>query len=138
MVEAWLLLWKGGHDEDRLAALAGDDPAGGEAAAVADALDLEQDRLARIAGQQEIGVQRMGRAAVDRALRGDERLGEHLPAKDPLPAVLRRMADEAIFACRLEIEQRDKFVSGHRFCTPDAPTVYSFAIACVNAGLPRS
>ena len=55
----------------------------------------------------------MGVAADDGALRGDQRLRQHLAAEHPLPAVLRRMADETVFARRREIEQGDEFVSGH-------------------------
>ena len=47
----------GGHDKDRLAPLPRDDPSSGETAAVPQALDLEHDRLARIAGQQKICMQ---------------------------------------------------------------------------------
>ena len=60
----------------------------------------------------------MGGAGLDRALRGDQRLRQHLAAVHALPAVLRRMADETIRAGRLEIEQRHKFVSGHKASTP--------------------
>ena len=48
---------RGGHDKDRLAVLPGDDPSGGETAPVPKALDLEYNRLARIAGQQKISMQ---------------------------------------------------------------------------------
>ena len=69
-----------------------------------------------IAAEQEIGVQRVGVAAGDRALRGDQRLRQHLSAEHPPPAVARRMADEPILARRREVEQSDEFVSGHGLC----------------------
>src|SRR5208283_5705182 len=109
---------RGCHDENRLALLPGHDPPRGEAAAVPQTLDLKKDRLVRIAAQQKIGVQGMGGAGLDRALRGDQRLRQHLAAEYPLPAVMRRMADKTIRAGRLEIEQRHKFVSGHKASTP--------------------
>ena len=43
------------------------------------------------------------------------------------------MADEAILARRLEVEQRDEFVSGHESSVLDAPTIYAFGRAGVNA-----
>ena len=120
MVEALFpLVEGGGHDEDRRALLPGHDAAGREATAVPNPLDLEQDRLAGIAAEQEIGVQRVGVAASDRSLSGDERLGQHLAAKHPRPAVVRRMADEAVLARRLEIEQGDKVVGGHEAKVPE-------------------
>ena len=45
--------------EDRLAVLDGDDAAGGERLAVADAVDLVEDRHGRVARAQEVGVQRV-------------------------------------------------------------------------------
>ena len=49
------------HTEDGAAMLYGEHAAGVEAPAVADAFDLVQDRHRRIAGTQEVAVQRMGR-----------------------------------------------------------------------------
>jgi hypothetical protein len=44
-------------------------------------------------------------AAIDRTFCRDERLGKYLTAIDALLAVLRRMADKAIFAQRRKVEQ---------------------------------
>src|SRR5262249_16384979 len=49
------------HGEDRLPVLDRDHAPGGEALAVADAVDLVDDRHLGIAGEQEIGVQRVWR-----------------------------------------------------------------------------
>ena len=50
MLEAVLVLLKRGRQvEDRLAALDGDDPPRGERAAVADAIDVVDDRLRHVA-----------------------------------------------------------------------------------------
>ena len=75
--------------EDRLAVLDRDDAARGEAAAVADAVDLVDDRDARIAGPQEVGVQRVREPAFDGAARGHQRLSRHLAAEDALALLLR-------------------------------------------------
>ena len=48
------------HVEDRVAALARDDEARGEGAAVADAVDGVEHRMARVAGPQEVAVERVG------------------------------------------------------------------------------
>ena len=112
MVVAGLpLVERGHHGKDRLALLPGDDTAGGEAAAVSEPLDLEQDRLVGVASEKEIGVQRMRVAAVNRALRGDQRLRQHLSAEHPPPAVPRGMADKSIIAGGREVEQGDEFGS---------------------------
>ena len=55
--------------EDRAAVLDRDDAPGREAAAVADAVDVEDDRDARVAGPQEVRVQRVHVALVDGAAR---------------------------------------------------------------------
>ena len=82
-------------------------PAGGEASAVADAIDLIDDRHLGIAAEQEISVQRMRRPhrhILDRAAGGYQRLADHLPAKHALPARLRRTAAEEIHLESLEVE----------------------------------
>ncbi len=86
VVEAALLdLERGGHGEDRLAMLDGDDAAGGEALAVADAVDLVDDRHRGIAGAHEIGVQGMDGAAA-------RRCGRRRPAPGRSPGRRRRAA----------------------------------------------
>ena len=83
-----------------------DHPPRGEAAAVADAVHLVDDRRFRIARQQEIGVQRMRQplGGLDRAVRRDQRLAHHLPAIDALPAILRAASTEKILFELLQVE----------------------------------
>ncbi len=70
--------------EDRLAVLDGDDAAGGEGPAVADAVDGVDDGCAGVAGAQEVGVQGVRRAVVGHgAPGGDQGLGGDLAAEDP-------------------------------------------------------
>ena len=102
------------EDENRLAALAGGHPAGRKAAAVANPFNFEQDRLGGIAGEQKIGVKGVRRSVGNGANGGDERLGDHLTAVDARPTHVGRMADEAVGAVRLEVEQRDKICGGQR------------------------
>src|SRR5579862_2909934 len=91
------------------------DVAGGEALAVADAVDLVDDRHFGIAAEQEIGVQRMRRPrgdVLDGAAGGHQRLADYLAAEHPLPARLRRAAAEQVHLQRLEIENVEDFLNG--------------------------
>ena len=112
--ETFLLDLKGsGERENRFAALTRDHASRGEAAPVPDALDLEKDRFARVAAQNEINVERMQRPALHRTLRGDQRLRDHLAAEHSFPTVGRGMTDIAVRPEKLEIEERDEVVGGH-------------------------
>jgi hypothetical protein len=105
VLEALLFGLKGRrHGKDRLPVLDGDHAARGEAAAVAAAVDLVKDGGLGIARPEEIGVQRMAGAALDRALRRHQRLAQHLAAIDALPAVLGRHAAEDVGLDGFEIE----------------------------------
>ena len=88
--------------------------AGGEALAVANAVDLVDDRHLGIAGQQEVGVHRMRRSAVDRPGGGDQRLADHLPAEHTLPADLRAAAAKQVDLERLKIEDGQQVLDGGR------------------------
>ena len=80
---------RGRHGEDRHAMLDRHHLAGGEAAAVAIAVDLVDDRDGGIAGADEVTMQRMGTArAGDGAGCRDQGLADDLAAKDALPADL--------------------------------------------------
>src|SRR4051794_33474160 len=105
------------HDrEDRIAVLDGGNPAGRVALAVAQPLNFVNDRYLRIAGKNEIAVQRVRQPALYGSACGHHRLPDHLAAEHPLPARLRAVAAEQVYLYRLEIEDRDKIDQsfGHR------------------------
>jgi acetyl-CoA acetyltransferase len=88
--EALLRRLKGGGEvEDLLAVLDGDHPAGGKAAAVAGPVDIEEDRCGRVARADEIAVQGMADPVLDRAIGGQQGLGDDLPAENPARALVR-------------------------------------------------
>ncbi len=86
----------------------------GEAPAVAYALDLVEDGDRRVAGPEEIAVQRMGDAPLDGAGGGNQGLADDLAAKDPLPADVGASAAEEIVFQRFEVEYGKKDVDGAR------------------------
>jgi hypothetical protein len=98
--------------EDRLAVLDRDDPPRGERAAVAHPLDLVEDRHRRIAGAQEVGVQRVDVAGrvVDRPCRRHQRLAGHLAPEDALALLLWGDPSEEVHLDGLEIEHPDEVV----------------------------
>ncbi len=114
VVEAGLVLLEGGrHREDRLAVLHRHHPARRKARAVADAIDLVDDRHAGIAGPHEIGMQGMHEAVLFHcALRRHQRLGDDLAAEHPLPAGLRAEAAIQVLLDRLDIENGDQLLHG--------------------------
>src|SRR4051812_8418204 len=90
--------------EDRGAVLDGDHAPRREAASVADAVHLVHDRDRRIAGTQEVRVQRVHAPVVgDRAARGDECLRSDLPAEDALVRRLGAQPPEEVHLERLEV-----------------------------------
>ena len=95
------------------------DAAGDKALAVADAVDLVDDRNARIAGPEEIGVQRMRLAIrLDGAGRGDQRLAEHLAAENALPTIFRAATAEEVVLERLQVEDAEQVFDGGLPCRP--------------------
>ncbi len=82
MVETFFVHVEAGLQvEDRLAVLDRDHAPGGERLAVADAVDLIEDRRVRVSSAQEVRVQRVDEArrpivglVLDCARRGDQRL----------------------------------------------------------------
>ena len=96
--------------EDRADRLTGDHASGGEAATVADAIDLESDRLGVVAAADEIGAQRMHlEIGFDGGRRGPQRLGHDLAAVQSAPRIARSDSDEGVRAVWLEIEQSAGF-----------------------------
>ena len=100
------LLERRGEVEDRRAVLDRDDPPRGERAAVARAVDVVGDGLARVARPQEVRVHRVDVALRRHRLhRRGERLAEHLAAVDRAPAEVLALATEEVFLDPLEREE---------------------------------
>lgn len=76
--------------------LLGHDTPRGERAPVPNAVDMIDDGNRGIALTQEIPVQRMGNAALDRPARRDERLRSDQAAENPRPTVVRTESTEEI------------------------------------------
>ena len=93
MVEAFFVHVEAGLQvEDRLAVLDRHDATGRERLAVADAIDLVEDRRVRVARAQEVRVQRVHarpRRGVDGPCRRDECLAGNLAAEDSLALLVR-------------------------------------------------
>ncbi len=88
---------EGGREvEDLLAVLDRHHPAGGEAAAVARAVDLVQHGDTHIARPDEVGVQAVANPVLDRLVGGHQRLGDDQAAEDPREAVVGRPAPEQV------------------------------------------
>ena len=101
-------LERGGHVEDLLAVLDRYDAAAGEAAAVAAAIHLVDDRRVEIAAAQEVRVQRVHEAPLDRAAGRHQRLAEHLSAEHLRAADVAALAAEQVLLEPLEVEQPDQ------------------------------
>jgi hypothetical protein len=106
-------LERGGQVEDGPAVLDGHHPPRGERPAVSDAVDLVEDRHRRVAGAQEVGVQRVdGPVGGHRAGGGDEGLTGHLPSEHALAVLVGAHAPEDVHLDRLEVEQLHEGVQG--------------------------
>ncbi len=87
------------------------DAAGDEGAAVADAVDLVEDRHGRVTGSEEVGVEGVHRVAgLDRAGRRHQGLARHLTPEDALAALGRAHAPEDVHLDRFQVEQFDHAV----------------------------
>src|SRR5690606_18612112 len=81
--------------------------------AVADPFDVVDDRPGRVAGADEVGVQRVDvLAGRHGAPGGDEGLGGDLPAEDALDPLLRAAAAEHVLLDLLQVEQVEHFLQG--------------------------
>jgi len=96
--------------EDRLAPLDGDDPTRRERTSVTDPVDFVDDRAVRVARSEEVRVEGVDPAALDRTTCRDERLRGDLAAEDPKPAVVDAHAPEDVELDRLEVEQVEQLV----------------------------
>src|SRR5262249_17811134 len=85
-----------GHVEDLLAVLDCDDATRRKARAVTTAIDFVHDRMIGIARAQEVRVQRMHAALLDRRVRCRERLPEYLPAEYAAMAGIATLASEEV------------------------------------------
>src|SRR5262245_24126676 len=104
-----------GHGEDGVTVLDRHDPSRGKAAAVPNAVDFVDDGHLGVAGQQKITMERMRRPLrnlVDRAASGNQRLANHLAAKNALPADLRRTASKQIYLYRFKIKNGKQILYG--------------------------
>ncbi len=98
-----------------MSVLDGGDAACGEGAAVAQTVDLVDDRHRRIARPHEIAMQRVDVAlAVNRALGRHQRLADHLAAEDALPADLVAATTIQVVFKLLEVEYVEKLLHGLR------------------------
>ena len=96
--------------EDRLPALDGGHPPGGERPTVAYPVHLVQDRDLRVAGAEEVGVEGVHRtfragAIGDRSPGRHQGLGRDLAAEHPKSVLRRADATVEVDLERLEVEQ---------------------------------
>jgi len=91
------------HVKDCSTVLDGNDPPGGEALAVTNAVDFIEDWDIRVAGAKEVRVQRVDVSVVNRSARCNESLGQDLATKDPLALFVWLNATEDIDLNGLEI-----------------------------------
>ena len=102
--------------EDGVTVLDGHDAPGREGAAVADTVDLVEDRDGGVARSEEVGVQRVDGARAHRPAGGDQGLLRDLAAEDALTLLVRAPTPEDVDLDRLEVEQIDEALerAGHR------------------------
>ena len=112
-------LERGGHEEHDLAALARDDAAHRKAAAVLNPLDRELDRLGRIAAEDEIGVQRMRRAASTVRSAATSDCASTSPPNTRFQPLSGGAAGKRSAPAGSQIHQREK--SGDVHCEPPPP-----------------
>ena len=89
--------------------LDGHDPPAGEAAAVAAALHLVDDRRVEVAAAQEVGVQGMHETALDGARCRHQGMPEHLPAEHLGRAEVAADAAKEVELDSLQVQQLQQF-----------------------------
>ena len=111
MLEAALVgLERDEQVEDGTPVLHPDAAARGEGAPVAHPFDLVDDRHGGVAGQHEIGVQRVRPAPLHRTRGGNECLRHDQPAEHAPTSVVRRSAPEDVALDAFEIKRGDEIV----------------------------
>ncbi len=136
MIDPLFLLVEGGrHVEDRPAVLNRHHPSRREAAPVANALDVVDDRGMGIARQQKVTVQRVRQAAVHRPAGGHEGLGQDLAAEDALLADIAALAAEKVDLQRFKLQMIDQIL--HRIvrhsCLPSIRHIHPQALRGVQS-----
>ena len=113
VLQAGLEVVEGGRQvEDGPPVLHGHDAAGREGPAVADPVDLVEDRDVRVARSQEVRVQRMHPSVLHRAPGGHQRLPGHLAAEDALALLVGLDAPEDVDLNGFEVKQVDEELQG--------------------------
>jgi len=96
------------HVVDGPAVLDGDHATGRETTSVADSVDLVEDRDARVAGAQEVRVQRVNSAVLDRPAGRHQRLGRDLAAEGALAFLGGVLSSEGVELDRLDVKEFHK------------------------------
>src|SRR5438445_16206 len=89
-----------------------DHPPHDERAPVADAVDLEEDKHPRVAGAEEVRVQRVHAPPLHSAPRRHQRLPGDLPAEHLLPLLVQTTAAEDVLLDLLQVEEAEQVVEG--------------------------
>ena len=87
-----------------------DDAARREAAAVTESVDVVDDRYARIAGSQEVRVERVHEPVLHGATRSDQRLSGDLTAEHALAVLVGAEPPEQVDLELLQLQQLDQLV----------------------------
>ncbi len=112
-------LKRGRKGENSLAMLLCQNAPRAEARPVTDTIHLIDNRDRRVAGSHEIGMQGMDVPFwLNCALRSDQRLPDHLPTENPLPANLWAVAAEQVHFKRFQIEDGKKLTHCRRLLDP--------------------
>jgi hypothetical protein len=100
------------HTENRATVLDRHDASGRETAAIANPVDLVENRNLGVARPEKITLQRMDLATLDGAIRGDEGLANDLAPKDTLRPFLWTSSTEEVELDFFEIEKLDQGLQG--------------------------
>ena len=113
LTPGFILLERCRKEKNRLAVLDRSHAPHREAAAIARAIDLVDDRMLDVACLEEICMQRMRVArGFERRVRGRQCLAQHLPAEHVLGADVAALAAEQVVLEAFEREQVDQLGNG--------------------------